>query len=803
MVETLTKATKSQDAERAQEKKRQLESAPVFIKALADESVPFAGLLGVSAMDPTLENHAAFLGDPRFSHPANNTQKVGLVTGLQQTYGNRYVQHLIESLNVQAKLTVGSPDDQYEREADRVADAVTRASTSNVHRQVEEKKEKKAGKEEEEEPIQIKGTGGQIPLISSGLQPRINSLRGGGHPLSESTRSYFEPRFGVDFTQIRVHTDAKAAEKAQALNVCAFTKGRDIVFGVGQYVPNTHQGRRLLAHELRHVVQQGSNHTIVQRQGTPPITPATNQDRRESVRWAIRYMNKVADHYRLLTKHFPQQRRLDKTDLTRNVDGLRRIVETNIRLITDFLQGDQALQRQLRQAYQNAVGALIGRTSQQLKQTPHQVYQDNRARIPEWAWPQAAQDAAAHSRSAALPAPERIRIKVISTDFNLENLHDLFSTQGGRTIIPLPRGVRVTLGGAIPQGLQHGLRNVAGSLVPNPLAINSTITLALDLERYGGDYGAYRFTYVEHRPRRGPRTREVIIERLGSIGIEGLPESQSRLQLQRFQRFGFKRGDGWESSQFEALLTAIAQVPDRILAPVSGLTFNRAPADPDNPDTGGKYNPQTHTIIMYNRCFDVSLTRYGTPGAAPGIHTAAVRNIVHEIGHAIDLLPLRRAWQALEQAQDVLHTAFREFEKPRGSKQYSFPNTEQARWNRLHGQLVRAQLARSRARSASGARWRLRAGAWEVAEFPRGARNTDFRRAAFRDGARPPSRRRVGAGFPTSYPNIETSDEWWQEYFAESFSLYITSPTVLQQLRPRVYAYFVTNFPRQQPRRRN
>jgi hypothetical protein len=300
MAETLTKATKSQDAEKAQEKKRQLEPAPEHVNALANESIPFSGFLGVSAMEPAIEGHATFLGDPRFSHPANSTQKAGMVAELQGTYGNQYVRRLVQSMKVQAKLTVSSPDDQYEKGADRVADAVTRAPASSVQHQVSEEEEEEIqakpiaeqitplvqkqeeeepiqtkltndiqvqrqaeeAEEEEEEPIQTKKAGGQTPLTSSSLQSRISSLKGGGQPLPKSTRRYFEPRFGADFSQVRVHTDSRAAETAESINAKAFTKGKDIVFGAGQYSPETSEGERLLAHELTHVVQQTSKHGL-------------------------------------------------------------------------------------------------------------------------------------------------------------------------------------------------------------------------------------------------------------------------------------------------------------------------------------------------------------------------------------------------------------------------------------------------------------------------------------------------------------------------------------------------------------
>ncbi len=103
------------------------------------------------------------------------------------------------------------------------------------------------------------------PSVSPGLQRRITALRGGGLPLSASLRSFFEPRFGHDFSQVRLHTDAQATQTAQALNARAFTVGRDIVFAVGEYAPNTGSGLRLLSHELTHVLQQGGKEGPIQR----------------------------------------------------------------------------------------------------------------------------------------------------------------------------------------------------------------------------------------------------------------------------------------------------------------------------------------------------------------------------------------------------------------------------------------------------------------------------------------------------------------------------------------------------------
>lgn len=94
---------------------------------------------------------------------------------------------------------------------------------------------------------------------SAGAVPPIvyEVLRSPGQPLDSGTRAFMESRFGHSFGRVRVHADARAAESAQAVNAAAYTVGRDVVFGAGRYAPGTSDGRRLLAHELAHTIQQG------------------------------------------------------------------------------------------------------------------------------------------------------------------------------------------------------------------------------------------------------------------------------------------------------------------------------------------------------------------------------------------------------------------------------------------------------------------------------------------------------------------------------------------------------------------
>ena len=92
---------------------------------------------------------------------------------------------------------------------------------------------------------------------ANGVPPIVHDvLNSSGQPLDAGTRAFMEPRFGHDFSLVRVHTDARAAESARSVNALAYTVGRNVVFGTGQYTPGTSEGRRLMAHELTHVVQQ-------------------------------------------------------------------------------------------------------------------------------------------------------------------------------------------------------------------------------------------------------------------------------------------------------------------------------------------------------------------------------------------------------------------------------------------------------------------------------------------------------------------------------------------------------------------
>jgi uncharacterized protein DUF4157/putative RNase toxin 16 of polymorphic toxin system len=162
-------------------------------------------------------------------------------------------------------LRVGHPADASEHEAERVSEAVVGTGTETavpspialmatglnsaglqrVCAECEEEKQSVARK--------AKGKAGEV------APPEVHAvLASRGRPLDADARSYFEQRFGRDFSAVRVHDDARAAESAQTVNARAYTVGGDIVFNAGEYAPGTFAGNRLLAHELVHAIQQGA-----------------------------------------------------------------------------------------------------------------------------------------------------------------------------------------------------------------------------------------------------------------------------------------------------------------------------------------------------------------------------------------------------------------------------------------------------------------------------------------------------------------------------------------------------------------
>ncbi len=170
-----------------------------------------------------------------------------------------------------AGLQLSKPHDSFEQEADRMANQVIAGSGSKLEWSLSKVQTGGAlqrkcscggsGHAEGEcedcrkkEMLQRHATGSTSPSPVPAIVQEV--LGSPGHSLDAATRAYFEPRFGHDFGRVRIHSDSRAAESAQAVNALAYTVGNHISFGAAGYHPQSREGRQLMAHELAHVVQQ-------------------------------------------------------------------------------------------------------------------------------------------------------------------------------------------------------------------------------------------------------------------------------------------------------------------------------------------------------------------------------------------------------------------------------------------------------------------------------------------------------------------------------------------------------------------
>jgi len=211
---------------------------------------------------------------------------------LHRAAGNQSVQRLVEEGVVQPRLAVSNPTDDAEREAERVAEAVTNGDASTTHGSGSTidgggaPTHRDTGGPTGEERVETAPTPAVRPVArrpvsvgrrqdsdgaaDGGLDGEIASLRGGGQPLPRGVRTEFEGTLGHDFGDVRVHTGPNADRIARSIDARAFTVGADVAFRRGEYDPKSRAGKRLLAHELTHVVQQGqAGPEMVQRQDDP------------------------------------------------------------------------------------------------------------------------------------------------------------------------------------------------------------------------------------------------------------------------------------------------------------------------------------------------------------------------------------------------------------------------------------------------------------------------------------------------------------------------------------------------------
>ncbi len=222
-------------------------------------------------------------------------------------------------LPIQCSLTVGAPDDPLEDEADDMADRVMRMPDSGfIQRKCAECGKEEEGGQLQRKPlssfIQRKGSGGVA--ASNETTSRIRAAQGGGSPLGDGPKSFMESRFGADFSAVRIHDGTEAAALSQDLSAQAFTVGKDVFFNSGRFSPETGEGKRLLAHELTHTIQQtgSAQRQMIQRDPIvlPPVlvstpVPGTSSSRRRQLAQETARQNVIArDAFNNLNVSFEQ-----------------------------------------------------------------------------------------------------------------------------------------------------------------------------------------------------------------------------------------------------------------------------------------------------------------------------------------------------------------------------------------------------------------------------------------------------------------------------------------------------------------
>jgi hypothetical protein len=246
--------------------------------------------------------------------PPSNTRYAKENSGAGKQFFSRGQEDtFFNAKGIQPKLNIGRSGDKYEQHADAMADKVVSKSAASTpaiqakpENATEEKLDKKEKEQKEESALQRKPmfeSEGEPEVqkkensengheASPSIESRINTSKGGGDALDDSTRSEMESGFGNDFSSVRVHTGTEAQQLSKDLGAQAFTHGQDIYFDQGKYNPQTSSGEHLLAHELTHTVQQtGGVQKMIQKTDNAP--PASGSDSRIDLAGKVIYIKEL------------------------------------------------------------------------------------------------------------------------------------------------------------------------------------------------------------------------------------------------------------------------------------------------------------------------------------------------------------------------------------------------------------------------------------------------------------------------------------------------------------------------------
>jgi Domain of unknown function (DUF4157) len=350
-------------------------------------------------------------------------------------------------------------------------------------------------------------------------------------------------------------------------------------------------------------------------------------------------------------------------------------------------------------------------------------------------------------------------------DDTLKEYFEKLKSGGWGSYRAAPKGVSVELQGikddyktpmtsiAMYMNAQVSYPSTVTGVAKPMFAPGTSITLRLALAQHGLADGNFRFAwtgddksgtiYIEATSA-GPKDENVPSESGGKISVGGL---------------NFEAEGTWSPDQMGYLQKALALIPLEALKTVDGLKF-KIDSGSGSAGEDGKYDESNHTVTMYGGAFNVSDTRFGES-------PKPVQELAHEIGHAIDIAPLNKAWQKYQtsgKSSDLTSVT-----------------------------------------SQSGSKWEQdKTKTWQMAE--RIAKTDgDFRTAAVKDGiAKTQTEITDNSGAKQTLTHLkggisDYGNTNWTELYAESFAVYSTDPSTLKLLRPNIYAYFAAKYPRKTP----
>lgn len=368
---------------------------------------------------------------------------------------------------------------------------------------------------------------------------------------------------------------------------------------------------------------------------------------------------------------------------------------------------------------------------------------------------------------AAVPQAERTRLRVatIAVTVPPERIQAFFAPgpngpPGERRSVPGTNRFAPGIDASLHTGLGSVAAWIAGDT--NALPLGASVEVDLDLSAHGGALTTYRFTYFEHTEGTGAAAttgRVMLIEAVGAALAAPAPRTLPSDHRFTVGSSTFTLRGSWSEAEYALLRQALDLLPAAALATASGMTFRRGGAS-GGPEAG-EYHSDTNTVELFHSAFP------GSDSLRIGQRSRAVHNILHEVGHAIDLLPLEQAWttfNAANQSASARRT-FLGVRSPSGSR-WVGPDAETGNFNQSQAM-----------DDATGG----------------------FRAALRRDGVARDTGGRVTpegttaqlSGGVTTYGETD-----YQEMYAETFALYVNAPETLRLLRPATYAWFLARFPR-------